>query len=184
MLWQILHQLKSKDAAIRRKAVEQLYHKPNERAFRVLASLLRDSDQEVRRMVVMALGKLENEQRAEPLLEALKDRDAGVLQAAAAALKNAPAGLPISALQPLLRHSDAGVRGQAAQTLQTLGWRPGGLDEEIWYRVAKGQFFQAAGFGVAAVPALEAALASGSPSIGAGAIEALGHIGDRSVLRP
>lgn len=184
MLWQTLHQLKSKDAATRRNALEELCRKPNERALRVLAAMLHDADSEVRRLAVIALAKLEQEQRFEPLTEALKDRDAGVLQAAAAALKKAPGERPIAALVPLLKHLDTGVRGQVAQTLELLGWRPGTRDQEIWFRVAKGQLFQAAGFGVAAVPALESVVLSGASSLGASAVEALGHIGDQSVMRP
>jgi HEAT repeat protein len=82
MLWRILHQLKSKDAAVRCKAGEDLCHKPNERSFRVLAAALNDSDAEVRRLAVTALGKLEDPDRFGVLLGALKDRDSGVLQAA------------------------------------------------------------------------------------------------------
>lgn len=183
MLWPILHQLKSRDAATRRRAVEQLCRKPNPRAVRILGAMLDDPDGEVRHLTVVALGKLEDERRFDLLLAALKDRDSEVLQAAAAALKKGPFELSVPALEPLLRHSDPGVRGQVAQTLDSLGWRPDAREQEIWYRVAKGQFFQAAGFGVAAVPALETALLSGSSSIGAGVVEALGHIADRSVLR-
>ena len=183
MLWQILHQLKSKDSAVRRKAVEQLCLKPNERAARVLGAVLNDSDADVRRLAATALGKLEDEQRFGVLLGALKDRDAGVLQAVIAALKKGPPGQVVMAVEPLLQHPDAGVRGQAAQTLDAIGWRPDEPEQEIWYRVAKGQFFQAAGFGAAALPALEAALQYSSSSMAAEAVEALGHIADPRAAR-
>jgi HEAT repeat protein len=184
MLWQILHQLKSKDPAVRRKAVEQLCQAPNERAARVLAAVLNDSDAEVRRLAAVALGKLEDEGRFVPLLEGLRDRDAGLVQAAIAALKKGEPDQVVPRLEPLLRHADAGVRGQAAQTLESLGWRPSEREEEIWYRVAKGQFFQAAGFGLAALPALESALTSCPAGMGPRLIEALGHVGDPRVVRP
>ena len=184
MYWQILHQLKSKDASVRLKAVEQLHRKPNERALKILGATLQDPDVEVRRLTVRALARLETDTRFEFFLGALRDRDNAVVQAAAAALKGGPPDRVIPALEPLLRHRDAGVRGQAAQTLETLGWRPGTREEEIWNLVARAQFFQAAGFGVAAVPALESALATGATSIAAGVIEALGHVGDPCVLRP
>ncbi|HZR18193.1 MAG TPA: HEAT repeat domain-containing protein [Verrucomicrobiae bacterium] len=184
MLWHTLHQLKSKDPEVRRKAVLLLYQTPNERAARVLAAMLDDSDAEVRRLTAMALGKMEDERRIEPLIRALRDRDATVVQAAAAALKKARSEQVVCALEPLLRHSDAAVRGQAAQSLEAAGWRPSDREQEIWYRVAKGQLFQAAGFGVEAVPALELALAGGSSGTGVAAIEALAHIDDPTSIRP
>ena len=159
MLWQTLHQLKSKDPAVRRKAVASLHQSPNERAARVLAAVLDDPDVEVRRLAALALGKLEDDRRFESLVKALRDREPVVVQAAAAGLKKAPAEQVIHLLERLLSHADAAVRGQAAQTLDTHGWRPADREQEIWYRVAKAQLFQAAGFGAAAVPALELALA-------------------------
>ncbi|HLH54949.1 MAG TPA: HEAT repeat domain-containing protein [Verrucomicrobiae bacterium] len=184
MLWHILHKLKSKDPEARRAAVEQLCQKPTDRALRVLRAMLEDEDVEVRRLTVKALGKLEVEQRFEALRSALEDRDGEVVQAAAAALKGGPADQLIPVLIRLLQHPFAGARGQAAQTLESFGWRPDNQEEEIHFRVAKAQFFQAAGFGVAAVPALEAALVSSSSAHGAAIVEALAHVGDRSVLRP
>jgi HEAT repeat protein len=184
MLWQTLHQLKSKDPAVRRKAVEQLCEAPNERAGRVLGAMLRDVDAQVRRLAAVALGKLEDDERFLPLLGALHDLDGCVVQAAIAALKKGDPEQVVPAVEPLLRHPEPGVRGQAAQTLEFLGWRPNDRDDEIWFRVAKGQFFQAAGLGVEALPALEAALASCSPGMAPRLIEALGHLGDPAVVRP
>jgi HEAT repeat protein len=184
MLWQTLHQLKSKDPGTRRKAVDQLCQKPNERAGKVLVMALKDEDAEVRRLAAIALGKLEQDQRFGPLIEALRDRDAGVLQAASAALKKANPEEALPALKPLLRHPDTGVRGQVAQTMELLGWRPSEPADEIWFRVAKAQFFQAAAFGAEAVPALETALQSGSSGVGVGAVEALGHINDPRAVKP
>jgi HEAT repeat protein len=116
-------------------------------------------------------------------LAALNDQDPGVIQAATVALKKGSPEQVIPALEPLLQHQDAGVRGQAAQIMDSLGWRPDEREQEIWYRVAKGQFFQAAGFGAEALPALEAALQFSSSSMAASAIEALGHISDPRALR-
>jgi HEAT repeat protein len=183
VLWQTIHQLKSKDPQVRRRAVGRLSEAPNERAVRVLTTVLDDSDVEVRRLGALALGKLEDDRRVEPLLRALRDRDAGVVHAATASLKSGPSEHVIPAVEPLLKHPDATVRGQAAQTLEAAGWRPTDCDQEIWYRVAKGQMFQAAEFGSEAVAALEMALASGSSGIGVDAAEALGQIGDSTATR-
>ena len=67
MLWLIQHQLKSKNAATRREAVERLCQTPNRRAFQLLCEALSDADASVRRLAVVALGKLEDERCLEPI---------------------------------------------------------------------------------------------------------------------
>lgn len=183
MLWLTKRQLKSKDAAARRKAVEKLCQTPHPRAFRALRASLADEDAEVRRFAATALGKLEDERCLEPLLEALRDRDAGVLKAAILALKRSSDERVVAALLPLLRHPDAGVRGQAAQVLEFSGWRPASGEEEIRLLAAKGQFARMASHGVPAIAALEAVIDSGPYSLCVGAVEALGEIGDTRALR-
>ena len=184
MLWLTQRQLKSKNAASRRKAVEQLGADPHPRSLRALASALGDEDAEVRRLAATALGKLEDDRSVEPLLGALRDREPEVLKAIILAFKRAADSRIVPALTPLLRHADAGVRGQAAQRLEHLGWRPAGQEDEIWLFVAKGQFNRVGAFGAAAVPALEAVIDSGPYSLSLGAVEALGEIGDQRALRP
>ncbi len=63
MLWLIQRQLKSKNVASRRKAVERLCDAPNPRALEALREAVDDEDAEVRRLAVTALGKLEVEER-------------------------------------------------------------------------------------------------------------------------
>ena len=56
MLWLIQRQLKSKNTASRRKAVERLCDEPHPRALGALRQALSDEDAEVRRLVATALG--------------------------------------------------------------------------------------------------------------------------------
>ncbi len=184
MLWLTQHRLKSKNTASRRKAAEQLCETPSPRALGALTAALSDEDVEVRRLAATALGKIEDEGRIEPLLTALRDRDADVQKAAVQALKKTSNDRVVTALVPLLRHPNAGVRGSAAQTLDAAGWRPSKREEEIWYLVAKGQCSRAATFGAAALLPLEMVVNSGPYSLGVSAVQALGEIDDRRVLRP
>lgn len=184
MLWLILRQLKSRNAAARRQAAEQLAQTPRRGAFRGLRSALEDEDPQVRSAAALALGKLEEEECLEPLLGALRDRDPEVIKAAILALKKIPAEKTIPALTPLVRHADAGVRGYAAQALASAGWRPDSSEDEIWFMVALGHFAQAAAHGPTALPALEAALNAATSSSGVRVIEALGQLGDARAVRP
>lgn len=184
MLWLTHRQLKSKDAAARREAVAQLCEAPSARAVQPLRTALEDEDAEVRRLAALALGKLADDRGLEPLLAALRDRKAEVVVAVIGALKRFSDQRVVPALVPLLRHADAAVRGHAAQALEFLGWRPASREDEIWTLVARGLFSRVVSFGAVAVPALEAALVSTTSSLCVGAIEALGHIGDKRVLRP
>jgi HEAT repeat protein len=184
MLWLIQHQLKSKNAATRRKAAERFCETPNPRALGALRDALDDDDSEVRRLAATALGKLEVEERLEPLLTALRDRDADVLKAAILALKRTSDERVPAALLPLLRHANAGVRGCAAQVLEFVGWRPVKHEDEMWFLVAKGQCSRAAAYGAAALLPLELVLNAGPYSLCVAAVQALGEIEDRRVVRP
>ncbi len=83
-----------------------------------------------------------------------------------------------------MRHADAAVRGHAAQVLQSLGWRPAGREDEIWFLVALGHFSQASAYGPAALAALESALGTSASSLGVRIIEAIGQLGDVRATRP
>jgi HEAT repeat protein len=184
MLWLLDHQLKSRNPAARRSAVEQLCQAPPRRALSSLRRALADADAEVRTLAATALGRLEDPRRLEPLLGALRDHDPQVVKAAILALRKIPDEQVTTSLAPLVRHADAGVRGHAAQALDSLGWCPPHQEDEIWFLVARGHFSKVVDFGAAAVPALEAALVGTSSSFGKGAVEALGEIGDARVVRP
>jgi len=101
MLWLIQRQLKSKNTASRRKALEGLCEAPQPRALGALSQALNDEDAEVRRLAATALGKLEIEERIEPLLTAARDRDADVQKAAIIGLKRTSDERVSAALVPL-----------------------------------------------------------------------------------
>jgi HEAT repeat protein len=184
MLWLTQRQLKSKNVASRRKAVERLCIAPHPRSLVALGGAIGDEDAEVRRLAATALGKLEVEGRVDPLLTALGDRDADVLKAAMMSLKRTADERVPGALLPMLRHANAGVRGCAAQVLESIGWRPSKHEDEMWFFVAKGQCHRVAGYGVAAILPLEMVLNSGPYSLCVAAVQALGEIKDRRVVRP
>ena len=183
MLWLTHRQLKSKNVASRRKAVERLCDTPNPHALKALGGALGDEDAEVRRLAAAALGKLEVSDRVGPLLTALHDSDADVQKAAIMALKRTADERVPAALLPLLRHVNAGVRSCAAQVLEFIGWRPSKSEEEMWFLVAKGQCSRMAAFGTAALLPLEMVLNSGPYSLCVAAVQALGEIEDRRVVR-
>lgn len=184
MLWLKNRQIGSKDAAVRRKALQQLSQAPTSRALDVLRQALSDEDGEVRRLAVVALSKLEDESRLDPLLTALRDRNPEVLKAAITAIKRFSDPRIIPALTPLIFNPDAGVRGHAAQVLHALGWRPTNRDEEIWNSVARNQLAHAAVYGIAALPALECVLVGGPYNLRVAAVEAIATIDDKRAVRP
>jgi HEAT repeat protein len=184
MFWLKQRQLSSKDAAVRRKAMQQICDSPTPRALDALRNALDDDDAEVRRLAVVALSRLEDERRLDPLLVALRDRHPEVLKTAISALRRFNRERVLNALAPLIFNPDAGVRGHAAQVLDTMGWEPSNRDEEIWYAVSKSQLTRAAAFGIAALPALESVLLGGPYNLRVAAVEAISAIDDKRAARP
>jgi len=143
-----------------------------------------DEDEEVRRFAITALGKIEDDRRIEPLVNALRDRSPGVLMAALTGVKNSTDERIIPAMIPLMRHMDPGVRGYAASLLYARGWRPEERDEKIHYQVASGQLGKAAMHGSAAIQSLETVMQTGNYNQRIAAVEALGRIDDKRVIKP
>ena len=184
MLWLTLRQLKSKQAPARRRAAEELCQSPDPKAFDAMVAAQTDADDEVRRAITTALGKLEDDRRIEALLTALRDRDPEVLKAAMTGLKNSPDERIAPAMIPLMRHMDPGVRGYAATLLYARGWRPEEKTEEIHYQIARGQLAKAALHGSAAIQSLETVIQTGAYNQRVAAVEALGKIDDKRVIKP
>ncbi len=184
MLWLTLRQLKSKHAATRRKAAEELCQSPDPKALSALVESLADGDDEVRRLVVTTIGKLEVEERIEPLLAALRDTHAEVVKVALAGLKNSQDERIVPAMVPLMRHTDPGVRGYAATLLHARGWRPEEKAEQLNYQIARGQLAKAAQHGSAAIQSLESVIQTGAYNQRIAAVEALGKIDDKRVIKP
>ncbi|MEY4386820.1 MAG: hypothetical protein RLY20_2103 [Verrucomicrobiota bacterium] len=184
MLWLTLRQLRSKQAPARRRAAEELARSPDARALEALTEALSDEDDEFRRLVVLAIGRLEDERRTDPLLTALHDRNPEVLKTAMTELRRTPDAFVTEALTPLLRHNDAGVRGYAATLLQARGWKPEEKSEELHYQIARGQLAKAAAHGSAAIQHLETVIQTGAYNQQIAAVEALGNIDDKRVIKP
>jgi HEAT repeat protein len=184
MLWYNKLRFRSKNPAVRRRALQPLTYAPHAKAFNFLAAALKDPDAEVRALAAEALGQLESERKAEPLVTALQDRDPEVLKAALHAMRKITKPSTLNAIEPLLRSTDGGVRAVAAQTLQNNNWKPKDRESEIWLWVAAGQFRRTTVFGVAAIPALEAALSMSNYSTSLGIVDALGGIGGPQAMRP
>ena len=184
MLWLTLRQLKSKSAPARRRAAEELCQSPDPKAYDALVAALTDPDDEVRRLVTTALGKMEDDRRIDGLLAALRDRDPEVLKTALTGLKNSPDERIAPAMLTLLRHMDPGVRGYAATLLYGRGWRPEEKSDQISYHIARGELGKAALHGSAAIQSLETVIQTGAYNQRVAAVEALGKIDDKRVIKP
>ena len=185
MLWLTLRQLKSSKVPTRRQAAESLAEAPKVETFKALVeAFASDDDAEVRRHLIRALSKIEDERRIEPLLRALGDRDSQVQQTALAGLRHLRDDRLQPTLVPLLNNTDPGVRGGAANLLKVLGWQPEDRDDEIAFLIASGKIVKASMHGSAAIPSLEAVIQHGSYNQRVAAVEALGKISDRKVVKP
>ena len=184
MLWLTIRQLKSKQIPARRRAAEELCQAPDPKAFEAMVAAMTDSDDEVRRSIITALTKLEDDRRISALLNALRDRDAEVLKTAMTGLKHSSDERIIPEMIPLMRHTDPGVRGYAATLLYARGWRPEEKSEQLSYQIARGQLGKAALHGSAAIQSLENVIQTGTYNQRIAAVEALGKIDDKRVIKP
>jgi len=109
MLWLIIRQLRSRNAAARRLAAEQLLQSPRRGAFKALRAALQDEDTQVRMTAALAMGKLEIEECGEPLISVLQDREVEDGACLALFVENRPdipAGTVEGALEGFLRLPD------------------------------------------------------------------------------
>jgi len=186
MLWLTKQQLKFGNVAARRRLIHALCHKPvaDPQVVKVLLDLLNDSDAEVRCVAMTAIGKSDDARRAEAVRRALADSDGSVRNAAILAAKRLKDESLAINLVPILQDADFGLRASAALVLEALGWRPASPAEEIRLLIARGQLQRAAVLGPTAIPALEAILNSGPVGLRPKAVDALGRIDDKTVLKP
>ena len=184
MLWLTLRQLKSGTAGARRRAAKELWRDPNPRGLTALAeAVLMDEDPEVRQIAASALGRSHDPARYEPLLKALHDTNPDVIRSAMLGLRRSGDERVIPALIPLLEHRDFTVRATAGQTIDTIRWVPKERNERIAFYIAKGWFERAAASGIDAIPLLQLTIETGPVSTAMRAVEALGIIGDPSVIK-
>lgn len=184
MLWLTIRQLKSGSAETRRKAAKELWRDPNPRGLNALAeAVFTDEDPEVRQIAISAIGRSQAPDRYETLLKALGDKHPDVIRSAMLGLRRSTDERVIPALVPLLQHRDFIVRASAGQTIDTIPWVPKERNERLAFYIAKGWFERAASAGVDAIPYLQLTVETGPVSTAVRAVEALGVIGDPSVVK-
>lgn len=184
MWWFQVHQLRSKDVSVRRKAAAALAESLPRAAFRALSDAVRDADPVVRATCITALGRYSEDRRIEPLLAALRDDEPEVVKAALGGLRKTLDPRVGSAATRLIRHDDAAVRGLAAQILDQHAWQPRDQEDIAWWHISRGHFSKAAALGAAAIPALERVIEKGPFSVAVAAVQALGESGGAHTLRP
>jgi len=184
MLWLTIRQLKSGSPGARRKAAKELWRDPHPRGLSALAeAVFTDEDPEVRQIAVSAIGRSQAPDRCETLLKALRDRHPDVIRSAMLGLRRSTDERVIPALVPLLEHRDFTVRVSAGQTIDTIPWVPKERNERLAFYIAKGWFERAAAAGVDAIRFLQLTIETGPVSTAVRAAEALGVIGDPSVVK-
>lgn len=161
MLWWNLQQLKSKDAAKRRQAVERLATEGGEKAAEPLKNALKDPDPTVRVAAIHGVAEVDPGGAETVLQPTFLDPDPTVRAATAEVLKWCGSEAAIEGLLNLLKDPAGTVRWQAVQTLDSLKWRPTSPAEEAWRWTALGDFDKAAIQGAAGVEALSLAMKDG-----------------------
>jgi HEAT repeat protein len=137
--------LKSSDARMRCKAVENLSSSTHPSDTELIFASLQDKNPEVRSAAVRALATKPGTQVA--LLSALRDTSYQVREAAARALGRPGQLSSANALAECLRDPDAAVRIAAAGALRTIGWKPTTREELAWFEIALGNTPAAASAG-------------------------------------
>ena len=120
MVEQLLADLRSDSATVRRQAALSLGQAKDRSAVPALAEALTDQESAVRREAAKALGAIKNGQAVPALLKALRDQEMNVRLYAAYALGEIKDPGTADALLQALRDPEWGVRDQAAWALREL----------------------------------------------------------------
>jgi len=184
MRWWNLQQLKSKDAAIRRQAVEKLATEGGEKATEPLINALKDSDAAVRVAAIRGLAEIDPGEANVVLKPCFLDPDPSVRAATAEVMKWCGTESAVEGLLKLLKDPAGTVRWQAVQSLDTLKWQPSSPAEHAWRWTALGDFEKAAIQGAAGVEALSLAMKDSVYYKRQAALEAMSQIGDARVVKP
>ncbi len=184
MLWWKLQRLKSKDASVRRRMLDEMVATGDPAVVEPLAEALKDEAPEVRVAAVRGLGALMDERGLSPLLSALKDRVVEVRATAVASLRQLGDARAIDALVNALEDPDHNVRWRAAGALSALGWRPANHSEFVLRAVALAQHEEAAAYGAHAVEVLAKALNDPTCPRRHAAAATLGKTGDPRAVKP
>jgi HEAT repeat protein len=183
-LWLAQLNLKASSPQKRLDAVRKIHALKDPAAVEALTAAFEDAEPAVRAEIVSALGDIESPAVITPLLGALRDTSETVQELAVQALRKTRDASVIEPLVGVLLRGTPGVQYYAAQALRELNWSPRTLGEQIPFYVAGGDFKRVTMFGSAAVGALSSVLRGGSHERRVAAANALGEMGDPSVLQP
>jgi len=153
--------VKSKDPAVRRRAIEQLAVSAKPEFVELFVTNLGDKDIDVRYAAAEAIGKIKRESLS-------KQQQALVTQALVRTLKD--------------RQVD--VRLSAATTLKRLGWAPSSDDQAVAFEIAFGNLQDAAKLGEVALEPLLAELSHFGTQQRRAAVEALVKMNDPRTVWP
>jgi len=172
--------LRDPDQHIRCAAVELLGDLRDIRTIIPLCQLLRDPHPDVRTTVSKVLGKM-GKFVVEPLLDALEEDDWQIRLAAARGLGSTGDQRALEPLSRALHDKDSRVREMVARSIEQLGF-PLDPASECWYVVAKQDWDKTVALGQHALEPLRNALHDPVGKIRQDAVEALGRVGDPSVI--
>jgi HEAT repeat protein len=130
--------LKSPDARMRCKAVDNLSGSSHPSDTELIFASLQDVNPQVRTAAARALAKANKPGAQKALVGALRDTSFQVREAAARALGLLGASDAAGALAACLKDPDAAVRIAAAGALRTLGWKPATREELALFEIALG----------------------------------------------
>ena len=130
--------LKSSDARMRCKGVENLSDSSHPSDTELIFASLQDKNPLVRSAAVRALPKANKPGTQGALIGALRDTTFQVREAAARALGRLGELSAANALAGCLRDPDAAVRLAAAGSLRTIGWKPATNEELALFEIALG----------------------------------------------
>src|SRR5215472_8089060 len=183
-LWNSL-KLKSKDPAIRCKAIEDCADVvDDDKAFQSVVGGLGDEDSQVRAMAVKVAAHFKHERSSELIAPLLRDPSAQVRAAAATAFATLCDSRFIGHLVSALRDPSTEARGAAALALRSLRWMAANDEQQALFEVALGNTQAAAFKGEAAVNPLLSELGNETETIRRAAAEALGGVEDPRRVAP
>src|SRR5215471_20689062 len=135
-LWNNLR-LKSKDPAIRCKAIEDCADAlDDEKAFQSVVAGLGDEDSQVRATAVKVVAHFKHERSSELIAPLLRDPSPQVRAAAATAFATLSDSRFIGHLVSALRDPSSEARGAAALALRSLRWMAANDEEQAVFEVA------------------------------------------------
>src|SRR3989454_5507964 len=178
MKWWTFQQLKSRNAATRKEAVDRLGADGGPQAVKNLLALTMDPDREVRKAVMQALGRVKGEDVLPPLMSALHDPDGEVREAAVVSLTQIGDRRAIEPLARSLEDSRHEVRWRAVKALDALGWQPATEEQRVMRAIAAAEFSKAADGGALAVERLMGLLKDERNPHRRAILEALSKSGD------